>query len=51
MVRRLLLFSGFLLILLPFVGLYEDWKIWTAFFIGLVLFVYAVYTALRDFSE
>ena len=51
MIHRLLFVASILLMAFPFVGIYEQWKMWVAFGLGLLFFVYSVYSAVRYISD
>lgn len=47
MIYRLIFVASVVLLSFPFVGVYLAWKVWVAFGIGVLFFVYSVYCAAR----
>ena len=39
---RLLFILSLILLLLPFVGVYLEWRVWVAFGVGVILFIYLI---------
>lgn len=46
-IYRFIFIASIVLLLFPFVGVYLAWKVWVAFGIGVVFFVYSVYCATK----
>ena len=51
MIYRLIFVASVVLLSFPFVGVYLEWKMWVAFGIGALFFIYSVYSAIRHISE
>ena len=51
MIYRLLFVASVVLLSFPFVGVYLAWKVWVAFGLGVLFFIYSLYSAVRHISE
>lgn len=51
MIYRLIFFASVVLLSFPFVGVYLQWKVWVAFGLGVLFFVYSIYAAIRHVSD
>ena len=51
MIYRLIFVASVVLLSFPFVGVYLKWKVWVAFGLGVLFFVYSVYSAVRHVAE
>ena len=51
MIYRLMFIASVVLLSFPFVGVYLAWKVWVAFGLGVLFFIYSVYSAVRHVSE
>ena len=51
MIYRLIFIASIILLLFPFVGVYLAWKVWVAFGLGVLFFVYSVYSAVRHVAK
>ena len=51
MIYRLIFIASVVLLSFPFVGVYLEWKVWAAFGLGVLFFVYSIYSAIRYVAE
>ncbi|MCY4577166.1 MAG: hypothetical protein OXB96_01900 [Candidatus Kaiserbacteria bacterium] len=51
MIHRLIFITSVLLLSFPFVGVPGEWKVWVAFGIGTLFFIYSIYSATQHISE
>lgn len=51
MIYRSLFVASVVLLSFPFVGVYLTWKVWVAFGLGVLFFIYSIYSAVRYISE
>lgn len=48
MLDRLVFIASIILLLLPFIGIYSEWKIWIAFSLGAMFFLFVIIKAIRN---
>ena len=51
MIDRFVFVASLILLSFPFVGVYNEWKMWVAFGLGAIFFIYSVYRAVQYISE
>ena len=51
MIYRFIFFASVVLLSFPFVGVYLQWKVWIAFGLGVLFFVYSVYSVVRHVAD
>ena len=51
MIYRLIFVASVLLLSFPFVGVPSEWMRWTAFGLGVLFFIYSVYSGTRHIAE
>ena len=51
MIYRLIFVASVVLLSFPFVGVYLAWKVWVAFGLGIIFFIYSIYSAIQHIIE
>ena len=51
MIHRLIFISSVILLSFPFVGVPSEWMRWVAFGLGVLFFIYSVYSGTRHIAE